>query len=123
MLPAWVRRIFWCVVALEWTVVACLLGICGMGVYWAGRYLTCADAETVYASGYSDAAWAGIKPGDTQATVRERLGEPLQRWEQAEEELWSYSRHGVTSDDYRERKVRFDMAGRTVEKHEECYLD
>jgi hypothetical protein len=122
-LPRCLRRAFWCVVALEWAAAFALSAVCGVGVYWGLQYVNCADADTLYSQGYSDSAWLSVKPGDMEATVRHRLGEPLQRWAEPGGQLWSYSSHGTTSDDYLERKLRFDLLGRVVEKHEECYLD
>jgi hypothetical protein len=122
-LPRWVRRAFWSIVAIEWTVALGLTAVCLVGVYWGARYMSCADASTVYSSGYSEVGWSAVTRGDTQAAVRTRLGEPLQRWDEPSGQLWSYSGHGASSDDYLERKLLFDMQGRVVEKHEECYLD
>jgi hypothetical protein len=111
------------VVAVEWAAVVGLLAFYAVGAYWVARYLSCADGDTVYASGYSDAAWAGVERGASQLAVKARLGEPLGRWEGPDGEWWSYSRHGTTSDNYLERKLRFDGENRVTEKHQACYID
>jgi outer membrane protein assembly factor BamE (lipoprotein component of BamABCDE complex) len=85
--------------------------------------LSCTPDRTVYARGYSESAWSAVRQGDTEATVRVLLGEPLERWSHPDDEWWSYSRQRTGTDDYRERKLRFSVHGRVLEKHETCYID
>ncbi len=87
------------------------------------REFTCSPDTTVYAPGYSEVGWRSVAAGDTLASVRARLGEPIYKWSHPDDEWWSYSVHGSQTDDYRERKVRFSLQGRVLEKHEECYID
>jgi hypothetical protein len=84
---------------------------------------TCIPDRTIYASGYSEAGWDAVHQGDTQASVSARLGEPLDRWSHPDDEWWSYSKQRTGTDDYRERKIRFSLQGRVLEKHEACYID
>lgn len=122
-LPRWVRTTFWSVVALEWTVALSAAAAFVWLIIQAALIFTCTPDRTVYSSGYSDEAWNAVRPGDTQPNVKARLGEPLQRWSHLDDEWWSYSRQATGTDDYRERKVRFDRLGRVLEKHEACYID
>ena len=129
-LPDWVRRIFWSVVALEWASVPALLAVLLMPVWHtptrlASLEMFCVGQDmTVYAAGYSNMAWDAVLIGDSQHSVLSVLGEPLDRWSHADDEWWwSYSRQSGSSDNYLERKLRFSLQGRVLEKHQACYVD
>ena len=124
-LPVWVRRAFWAMVAAEWAVTLVLASVILGAFVWvtASFAFACVPDRTVYAGGYSEAAWAHVAVDETQASVVARLGEPLERYRSSDGEWWSYSRQGTGTENYRERKLRFAVHGRVAEKHEACYLD
>jgi hypothetical protein len=124
-LPLWVRRAFWTVVAAEWAVTLVLGAVILAAFVWVATSfaLACSPDTTVYAGGYSDAAWASVAVDDTHTAVVARLGEPLERWRRSNDEWWSYSRQGTGTENYRERKLRFAIHGRVAEKIEACYVD
>jgi hypothetical protein len=84
------------------------------------------EEDTVYAPGYSDAAFRGIRRGMSVEEVHKLLGPPLSRWDVSWtddggnfSERWSHS-PGDTN--FRNRVVRF-RAGHVDWKHAEFYVD
>jgi hypothetical protein len=123
-LPRWARRVFWSVVAIEWTLALALSAVFVGAIVATVLAFTCVPDSTVYSAGFSGQAWDAIRPGDEKASVKARLGEPLQTWSSADDELWSYSKPAPEGGgDYRERKLRFSLRGRVLEKVEACYID
>jgi outer membrane protein assembly factor BamE (lipoprotein component of BamABCDE complex) len=122
-LPRWVRTAFWSIVALEWTVVVSGVTVLLWAAVQVALVFSCVPDQTEYAAGYSEDAWSAIGRGDTQERVRALVGTPLERWSHPDDEWWSYSRQRTSTDNYRQRKLRFDHQGRVVEKHETCYID
>lgn len=74
---------------------------------------------SVYAVGYSDAAYRKVRIGDAQELVRSLLGEPIERDLIVGIERWRYSRSKSDSH-YRMRQISFKN-GRVVSK-EHYYL-
>jgi hypothetical protein len=122
-LPGWVRKAFWTIVALEWTLVICASAVCLWVIVQLALIFSCTPDRTVYASGYSEKSWNAVRVGDSQADVRAQLGEPLDLWSTTGGEWWSYSRQRTGTDDYRERKIRFSSQGHVREKEESCWID
>src|SRR5687768_6270997 len=124
-LPGWIREAFWGVVAAEWTVALTLAAvILAALVHVAASFAFACDPDTtVYARGYSEAAWAAVRVGDTQAAILTSLGEPVERWRRSNGEWWSYSSQWTGTENYRERKLRWAIHGEVAEKWEACYLD
>ncbi len=82
-----------------------------------------ATEDTLWAPGFSEAAFAQVREGDTREQVRARLGEPLRTWMGDGVEAWSYTTT-LLKDDYWVRQVRFDVrTGRVVKVVAELYVD
>ena len=119
----WVTALFLVGVVLLWGATASGLLIDGVsGLIWGTRL----SEDTVYAPGYSDAAFRRITVGMTIAEVHRRLGPPLRTWALSPSsdpgeigERWSYS-PGDTN--YRCRVLLF-RSGRVFRKHAEFYVD
>lgn len=80
--------------------------------------------DTVYASGYSEAAFGAVGPGMTTIEVQKRLGAPLGVSKHLDGgESWIYSRHGTRSDDFENRVVLFGPNRLVKETHACCYWD
>ncbi len=123
-LPRWARRVFWSVVAIEWTLTLSLAAVLVTAIVVTALAFTCVPDSTVYSTSFSEQAWDTIRPGDARASVKARLGEPLHTWSHPDDEWWSYSKPAPQGGgDYRERKVRFSLQGRVLEKVEACYFD
>lgn len=81
-----------------------------------------AREDTVYASGYSDAAFRKVSEGMTERDVAGLLGEPLEMYS-VEPDLvgWRYAR-SADDNSYRVRAILF-RDGRVVEVFCEFYVD
>jgi hypothetical protein len=95
-------------------VVTCFASLLTVGAYaTAAMYWS---EDTVYAPRYTEAGFESVDIGWERAAVAERLGEPLARDEDLHGgEWWSYSASAETGY-YWVRILRFDAAGRVVEK-------
>jgi hypothetical protein len=127
--PSWVPLLFWSAVTVEWLMVAVLTSVFLMPLWHTPtrkEFLEalCLGVDTTrYAAGYSESAWDNLSKGQPQAAVLASLGPPLERWSHSDDEWWSYSTQRTGTENYRERKVRFDLQGRIIETHEACYID
>lgn len=83
---------------------------------------TAGREDTVYAAGYSDAAFRKVSEGMTEREVAELLGEPLEMYS-VEPDLvgWRYARSADDSS-YHVRAILF-RDGRVVEVFCEFYVD
>ncbi len=82
-----------------------------------------ATQDTVWASGFSEAAFARVRVEDTREQVRARLGEPLKTWPFPGGEVWSYT-GTLRQDDYWVRQVHFDArTGRVMKVVAELSVD
>ena len=122
-LPRWCRWAFWAFVGFEWSVALSAVGILALALGYVLSSADCDSGMTIYTTHYSEAAWKDVNVGDTRAAVQAALGGPLQQWPTADGQLWSYSRQAASTENYIERKLRFNSAGIVVEKHDECYID
>jgi hypothetical protein len=89
-----------------------------------GRLLELAlGADTEYARGYTDAAFASVRVGQTQKEVIDALGEPFTKTPapRTGKERWMYSR-SPTSIHYRYREVQL-VDGIVWEKRNHFYID
>lgn len=79
--------------------------------------LTTGRNATRYATGYSDRAFAEIRPGMTRAEVLGRLGQPLERvgYPSSRPEFeWRYSQAATRSGHFHLRAVQFGPDGKVV---------
>jgi outer membrane protein assembly factor BamE (lipoprotein component of BamABCDE complex) len=89
-----------------------------------GRLLESAfGADTEYTKGYTDAAFAKVRAGQTKQEVIDALGEPFTKSPShiSGKERWMYSR-SPTSTHYRYREVQL-VDGVVVEKRNHFYID
>jgi hypothetical protein len=82
------------------------------------------DENTRYARDYRENIFRALKPGTTEASVHEKLGEPLARRSLPDgETVWYYSEQATATDNYLLRNVVFDGQGRLLRKVTEFYVD
>jgi hypothetical protein len=135
---ALLKTIFWIYVCAAWASVAVLAsfaaGLALPADSWAAKMAITplafivgavfCDADTVYASGYSEAAFETVRPGMTTTEVEKRLGPPLGVSKNRDGgESWFYSRHGARSDDFENRVVLFGPNRLVEDTHACCYGD
>lgn len=112
----WERAVLAFVFALGLTtglVVARCTALDGPGWFWA-----IGESRTVYARGYSDAAFKAVRMGDSEERVLQLLGPPVQKFDYpiSPDFTWAYTVDRFSkSHSYRRRQVRFGRDGRVIE--------
>lgn len=83
------------------------------------------DEETIYGDKYTYKAWKSVKFGDTIDSVMLKLGEPLDKINEPNnnELCYHYSKQGPKDTNYRRRIICFDSTKRVKDIIQEFYLD